>query len=119
MKIYTKSGDKGETSLFAGGRVRKDHARLHAYGTVDELNSLLGLVLSLRVNSKIGAMLRRVQGELLYLGADLATPLDADAAWIRRIDGSFSARLEAEMDRFEEELPELKHFILPGGSPAA
>jgi cob(I)alamin adenosyltransferase len=119
MKIYTKTGDGGETSLFAGGRVPKDDARLHAYGTIDELNSILGIVLAMNTDVQIASMLRRVQGECFSLGADLATPLDADAEWIKRMDAEPAARLESEIDTMQAELTPLQHFILPGGTPTA
>lgn len=119
MKIYTKTGDTGETSLFAGGRVAKDDVRLHAYGTVDELNAILGLVIALGVNAALAVQVRRIQSELFELGADLATPLDAKADWIARLDSSLAAQLESEIDAFETELTPLQNFILPGGTPAA
>ena len=119
MKIYTKTGDTGETSLFAGGRVPKDHVRLHAYGTIDELNSVLGLVIAHKPNPDLAAQLIRIQGELLQVGADLATPLDVEAPWIKRLTGELTTRLESEIDQFDTELPALKNFILPGGTPAA
>jgi cob(I)alamin adenosyltransferase len=119
MKIYTKTGDQGTTSLFAGGRVTKADVRLHAYGTVDELNATLGLVIALNVEASLISPLRRIQNELFSVGADLATPLDAEAEWITRLDGSFAQRLEQEMDTFDTELTPLKNFILPGGSPSA
>ena len=119
MKIYTKTGDDGQTSLFAGGRVSKDDARLHAYGTVDELNSILGVVIAMSDDEQIKSILRRVQAECFTLGADLATPLDADAEWIKRVDADPTARLESEIDALENELTPLQHFILPGGTPTA
>ena len=119
MKIYTKTGDTGQTSLFAGGRVSKDDARLHAYGTVDELNSILGVVLAMNDDEQIASMLRRVQGECFALGADLATPLDADAKWIKRLHSDPAERLEREIDTMQAELTPLQHFILPGGTPTA
>lgn len=119
MKIYTKSGDKGETSLFAGGRVTKDHLRLHAYGTVDELNSVLGLANSFEIEKALSELLTHVQAELFHVGADLATPLDAEAPWVVRVEAVMVSRLESEIDGMEEELEPLKNFILPGGTPAA
>ncbi|NJL95222.1 MAG: cob(I)yrinic acid a,c-diamide adenosyltransferase [Anaerolineae bacterium] len=119
MKIYTRTGDEGETSLFAGGRVMKDDLRLHAYGTIDELNAVLGLAIALKPDGQVGALLSRIQSELFTLGADLATPLDAQADWVQRADAALSAQLEQEIDQFEAELPALKNFILPGGTPAA
>ena len=118
MKIYTKTGDQGETGLFAGGRVAKDDLRVEAYGAVDELNAVIGLVRAGPVDAAIDAALHRIASELFALGADLATPLDAGAAWVVRVDEAMIARLEAEIDRYEEELEPLKRFILPGGSPA-
>jgi cob(I)alamin adenosyltransferase len=119
MKIYTRTGDTGETSLFSGGRVRKDHLRVESYGTVDELNSLLGLARTYSLSSEIQAWLERIQNELFMVGADLATPNDAAAAWLTRLDDAPTARLEAEIDHMTAQLPELKNFILPGGTPAA
>ena len=119
MKIYTRTGDDGETSLFAGGRVAKDDARLHAYGTVDELNSILGLCIALGLENELAEILRRVQSELFTVGADLATPLNAKADWITRLQHKPAEQLEHEIDRFDRELPPLQNFILPGGTPAA
>lgn len=119
MKIYTKTGDSGETSLFAGGRVRKDHARVEAYGTVDELNSVLGVVRSHDLPERAHDWLERIQNELFTIGADLATPQTARAEWLVRLDVGPVEALEAAIDQMEAELPELKHFILPGGTPAA
>lgn len=118
MKIYTKTGDQGETGLFAGGRVSKDDTRVEAYGCVDELNAVIGLVRAAPPDAELDGCLRRIAGELFALGADLATPLEAKASWVVRIDEPMIAALEAEIDRFETELEPLRHFILPGGSPA-
>jgi cob(I)alamin adenosyltransferase len=119
MKIYTKTGDAGETSLFAGGRVSKNHLRLHTYGTVDELNSVLGLARALGLDSELDSKIGRIQSELFHVGADLATPLDAEAAWVVRVQTDMVQHLEAEIDKLEIELEPLKNFILPGGTPAA
>lgn len=119
MKIYTRTGDDGSTGLFAGGRTRKDSARLHAYGTLDELNAALGLVIANEVRPELAQMVDMIQHELFIVGADLATPLDAEAAWITRVQEAQVARLEAEIDRMETTLPELKNFILPNGTRAA
>jgi len=118
VKIYTKTGDQGETGLFAGGRVAKDDARVEAYGCVDELNAVLGLVRAAPLDPELDAALRRIASELFSLGADLATPLEANASWVVRMDEETVVRLETEIDRFETELEPLRHFILPGGSPA-
>jgi cob(I)alamin adenosyltransferase len=119
VKIYTKTGDEGQTSLFAGGRVDKDHLRLHAYGTIDELNSVLGMARSQPIDATLSEMLATVQMALFHVGADLATPLDADAQWVVRVDEAMITRLEQEIDTLDAELPELKNFIVPGGTGAA
>jgi cob(I)alamin adenosyltransferase len=118
MKIYTKTGDAGETGLFAGGRVAKDNLRVETYGAVDELNAVIGLARTV-AEGELAAALARISSELFSLGADLATPLDAATAWIVRVDDTLTARLETEIDRFETELPPLTNFILPGGAPVA
>jgi len=121
MKIYTKTGDRGETALFAGGRVPKDNLRVDTYGCVDELNAVVGMARTALADAALGAALdaalHRIEGELFCLGADLATPLDANATWVVRMDDAMVTRLEEEIDRFETELEPLKHFILPGGGP--
>ncbi len=118
MKIYTRTGDEGETSLFAGGRVRKGHVRLHAYGTIDELNSILGLVLASGLHETLREPVARIQAELFTVGADLATPIDAKSDWIQRVPPEMTLRLEREIDEWETLLPPLKNFILPGGGVA-
>jgi len=119
MKIYTRTGDQGETSLFAGGRISKGHVRLHTYGTVDELNAVLGLAAAAGLDAPLQAAVSRVQSELFSVGGDLATPLDAEAKWIVRVTPDMIRRLEQEIDAWEAELPPLKNFILPGGTLAA
>lgn len=120
MKIYTKTGDMGDTSLFAGGRVRKHHLRVEAYGTVDELNSALGMARALgELPAQADFWLDKVQNDLFVLGADLATPLDTHPAWLVRIDAAPTTRLETAIDKMDEDLPALQHFILPGGTPVA
>jgi cob(I)alamin adenosyltransferase len=119
MKIYTKTGDDGTTSLFSGGRVSKTHLRVEAYGTVDELNSILGVARAHQPNSQTDAWLAQIQRQLFNLGADLATPLDAKSDWVVRMDAETVLWLENGIDEMTAELPELKHFILPGGSAAA
>ena len=116
MKIYTKSGDSGETGLFGGQRVPKDDPRIEAYGTVDEVNAVLGLALARCQDPDLRALIERVQAELFGVGADLATPADVDSAYVRRVDETSIERLETEIDAWEESLPPLKNFILPGGS---
>jgi cob(I)alamin adenosyltransferase len=115
MKIYTKTGDAGETGLFGGPRVPKDHARIEAFGTVDELNSHLGMARTHSVAAAFDPLLRRVQCELFDLGAQLATP---DAAE-ERITARHVEALEGEIDRHEATLEPLKCFILPAGTPLA
>jgi cob(I)alamin adenosyltransferase len=119
MKIYTRTGDDGQTSLFAGGRTSKDAPRLHAYGTVDELNSMLGLALAQQLSDDVSIWLSAIQNDLFVVGSDLATPLDAEAKWITRVTQAEVARLEHEIDQMDEDLTELKSFILPGGTPGA
>lgn len=116
MKIYTKTGDKGDTSLFGGGRVPKSSARIEAYGTVDELNSVVGLAASYPISSKGADWLHRVQQDLFVLGSDLATPPSSKAK-AHRIAEEDTRMLEEAIDEMQAELPELKNFILPGGSP--
>lgn len=118
MKIYTKTGDQGETSLYGGRRVGKDDVRIEAYGTVDELNAQLGVVRSLPLPQGTDELLERLQNELFVLGADLATPADQRSGKVRRIVAEDVARLEQDIDRLEIGLPELRSFILPSGSPA-
>lgn len=119
MKIYTKTGDDGTTSLFSGGRVSKAHLRVEAYGTVDELNSHLGLARAHQPHPQTDARLARIQRQLFTLGADLATPLDARADWLTRVDASMIDWLEAGIDQMSADLPPLTNFILPGGTLAA
>jgi cob(I)alamin adenosyltransferase len=120
MKIYTKTGDTGETSLFAGGRVPKDAIRVDAYGTVDELNSWLGVVRSGTLPPLAEEWLARIQNQLFVLGADLATPMDSAPAWLTRIDEQPTLDLEQGIDTLDTMLEPLKAFILPGGAePAA
>jgi len=117
MKIYTKTGDDGTTSLFAGGRVAKTHLRVEAYGTVDELNSVLGVARAHQPHCD--TWLAQIQTQLFHLGADLATPLDAKSDWIVRMDAATIQWLEALIDERTAELPPLTNFVLPGGTPAA
>lgn len=118
VKIYTKTGDDGTTGLFGGGRVPKDDARLDAFGTIDELNAILGVALTEAAPEKLRSQLTALQHELFDAGADFATPLDAKAT-VRRIGAEESARLEKEIDAAEADLAPLTAFILPGGSEAA
>lgn len=117
MKIYTKKGDSGETSLFGGSRVSKSSERIEAYGTVDELNSVVGLAASYSLSPKGALLTQKVQEYLFVLGADLATPKSSDTR-INRIGESEISYLENAIDEMEEDLSPLKNFILPGGSQA-
>lgn len=114
MKIYTKTGDSGTTSLFGGGRVSKDSLRVEAYGKADELNSLLGVVLAENPPEDVAMKILRVQEEIFILGTDLATPLNLKIK-VPRVSRIFTTRLEREIDMMEKDLPMLKNFILPGG----
>ncbi len=119
MKIYTRTGDKGTTALFGGGRVSKSHPRIEAYGTVDEANSVIGLARAHLSHAAVRAheYLDVIQADLFTLGADLATPADSRARTVR-LEEEHVERLERWIDELEMELAPLKHFILPGGSPA-
>lgn len=121
MKIYTKSGDKGETSLIYGDRVPKNAPRVEAYGTCDEANSFIGLGKSYLDEAGNWKLLKKslhiVQTKLFHIGAELATPTGKKVSWpITEEDVLF---LELEIDRMDAELPPLTNFILPGGHPAA
>ncbi len=117
MKIYTRKGDSGETSLFGGSRVSKSSLRIEAYGTVDELNSVIGLAASYSLSPKGTVWVKKVQEFLFVLGADLATPPSSDTR-IERIGEEEIEILEQSIDEMEEELEPLKNFILPGGARA-
>ena len=116
MKIYTKTGDTGETGLYGGTRVSKDAMRVEVCGTVDELNACIGFVRSQIQDREINAILHRIQNELFDIGADLATPDAHPKAACLRIPPTLTPELEKGIDRFEEQLPPLRNFILPGGS---
>lgn len=116
MKIYTRTGDEGQTGLFGGERVSKDSLRIESYGTVDELNSILGVARSALPQAEIEIAIVAVQNQLFRAGADLASP---QGSGMPGIGAKEVAWLEAGIDRMDRELPPLKNFILPGGSPAA
>lgn len=118
MKIYTKTGDRGDTGLFGGPRVSKDAPRIEAYGTVDELNSVLGLARTLLESGEVDALIERIQNELFSLGAQLATP-NPSAHQTALIGPTQIAALEGAIDHYEAGLEPLRQFILPGGTPAA
>jgi len=120
VKIYTKTGDDGTTGLFGGGRVRKDDARVDAYGTVDELNSVIGISRALSLGKMAEEILEHVQVDLFALGAELATvPGKEEKLPMERLDARDAERLEHAIDAAEVGLPALTNFILPGGSSQA
>lgn len=116
FKIYTKTGDKGKTALIGGTKVPKSHLRIDAYGTVDELNSYIGLVSDQLGNQAIIALLREIQDRLFTIGASLACDPEKDTKMrIPDLKESDVLLLENSMDKMDEELPEMKHFLLPAG----
>lgn len=122
-RVYTRRGDRGETDLVGGARVPKDHARIDAYGTVDELNAALGVVRAFnaaergadRVRRELEAILRKLQSELFDLGAELATPPASFVQGMFRVGDAEVTALETVMDRCQQDLAPLQSFILPGG----
>jgi cob(I)alamin adenosyltransferase len=115
MKIYTKTGDSGKTSLLGGRRVSKADLRIDAYGTVDELNSYIGLLRDQEINQKREGLLKEIQDRLFTIGATLATEPGKENVKRPDLRESDLAVLEKEIDMMEAKLPPLKHFILPGG----
>lgn len=122
MKIYTKTGDKGKTSLFGGTRVPKYDLRIEAYGTVDELNSYIGLIRDQKIDAHTTEILLKIQNELFTLGSMLATPPEKEILKsgkerlnINKVSDESVALLEQEIDLMNESLPQMTHFILPGG----
>ena len=121
MKIYTKTGDKGETGLFGGERVPKNSLRLNAYGTLDELNAFIGLAITEVKSNEIRDVLIDLQNKLFVMGSDLATPeIEKNIKLnITRTPNSFITDAEKSIDEFELKLDRLKNFILPGGTKGA
>ncbi len=124
MKIYTKTGDKGKTSLFGGTRVPKYNERIEAYGTIDELNSHIGLIRDQKIDSHTKDVLIKIQNELFTLGAVLATPKEKeklkngqDRLNIPKVTDNDIQYLEKEIDLMNETLPAMTNFVLPGGHP--
>ncbi len=117
MKIYTRTGDEGQTGLFGGQRVAKDALRVHAYGTTDECNASVGLARAAGVAPALDALLAQVQNQLFVVGADLATP--GESRHISRVGTEETKELEAAIDALETGLEPLRQFILPGGCLAA
>ncbi len=125
MKIYTKTGDNGTTALFGGTRVKKYNSRIESYGTVDELNSYLGLIKDQEISDEAKASLLKIQNELFTLGAMLATPPEKETLKngeerlnIPKIDDTSILFLENEIDKMDAVLPQMTHFVLPGGHQA-
>ena len=122
-RVYTKGGDKGETSLIGGERVPKDDPFIEAYGTIDEVNACVGLFAEALAASAAGAhltpILRRVQNELFNLGCELATPDPERRAKLPHIEDRHIAALERDIDAVNDDLPPLKSFVLPGGGQAS
>lgn len=116
MSIVTKTGDTGTTGLFGKERLPKDATRIHAYGTVDELNALLGLILTEHLVEELRENLTRVQHLLFRVGADLATPLNVTSSLVQRVRVEDTETLESWIHVLESSLPSLQRFILPGGS---
>lgn len=120
MKIYTKTGDDGQTGLFGGERVLKCDARVEAYGSVDETNACLGVARAAGAAPEVDASLERIQAQLFVLGAELATPVGHRSRLrLPLIAAEEVAALEADIDRLEAGLPALTSFVLPAGTPAA
>ena len=119
MRIYTKTGDTGETGLAGGQRVPKTDVRIEAYGTLDELNSVLGLAQNEQLPDGLSASLQRVQNELFVLGAWLATEPSSRTPASMTLEPECTQLLETEIDSWTAELPTLKNFVLPGGTGSA
>ncbi|MDT3696340.1 MAG: cob(I)yrinic acid a,c-diamide adenosyltransferase [Ignavibacterium sp.] len=121
MKIYTKTGDNGQTGLFGGERVPKFSKRIKAYGTVDELNSFIGYAITVVNSEDVKTILMDLQPKLFIVGADLATPQTEKNKKLKitRTPDSFTSEIEILIDKFESQLEVLKKFILPGGSKGA
>jgi len=121
MKIYTKTGDKGETGLFGGERVSKDSLRISAYGTIDELNAFIGYALTEVKDESVKNNLIKIQNYLFTIGSDLATPdIEKNKKLnIQRTPESYYEEIEEMIDHYDSQLDELRNFILPGGSKSA
>jgi cob(I)alamin adenosyltransferase len=120
MKIYTGKGDSGQTSIWGGRRLSKDHARMEAIGAVDETNAMIGSAVAIGLPARLGDILRTAQGCLFVVGSELMAPdRTGSGSALPRLGDSDVTDLEAVIDALESELPELRNFILPGGSAAA
>jgi len=118
MKIYTKTGDKGQTSLIGGTRVPKYHLRIESYGTVDELNSYIGMIRDQDIAEHDKSLLKEIQDRLFTIGSALASDPERSKMVIPDLHQDDIELLEKEMDAMNEKLPDLRHFILPGGNNA-
>ena len=118
MKIYTKTGDDGTTGLLGAGRVLKFDPRIESYGTIDELNAVLGIARAAQLDPRADATVARLQDDLFAVGAALADP-NPEGKFHNAVTPALGERLEAEIDELEAELTPLTQFILPGGTPAA
>ncbi|MGB9665171.1 MAG: cob(I)yrinic acid a,c-diamide adenosyltransferase [Ignavibacteria bacterium] len=121
MKIYTKTGDDGTTGLFGGKRVLKDDDRVDTYGEIDELNSVIGLAVNFVLSKDVKTDLKEIQNQLFNIGAFLATPVEdrSKLKFLNNISDEDVIQLEKRIDFYDEKLPELKNFILPGGATSA
>ncbi|HEY1039640.1 MAG TPA: cob(I)yrinic acid a,c-diamide adenosyltransferase [Bacteroidia bacterium] len=115
FRVYTKTGDKGQTSLIGGTRLPKHHIRIEAYGTVDELNSFVGLIRDQQIDAEIKAVLIEIQDRLFTLGSLLAADPVKNKMKLPEIKEEDIVYLEKEIDKMDDVLPEMKHFVLPGG----
>ncbi len=121
VRIYTKTGDKGETSLFGGKRIDKDHLRVETYGTIDELNAALGAAASFTKDKKVFDIIKKIQNDLFNIGAELANPqkVGKDTKRLFQLGKSKIEELESIIDHLEEKLPPIREFILPSGTSEA
>lgn len=119
MKIYTKTGDDGSTSVFGGTRVTKNNIRINAYGTIDELNSVIGIALANKISNETKFELEKIQNTLFQIGSELASPENVKSDIIKKTSEDEIKYLESLIDKFDEKLPPLNNFILPGGNKSA
>ncbi len=117
VKIYTKTGDDGTTGLIGGKRVKKSHPRIEAYGVIDELNAVLGIILASKLDLDIHNLLTQIQNDLFVVGADLANPNLVNKSY--RVNADMITFIEKQIDKLENDLPSISYFILPGGDLAA
>ena len=119
-RVTTRTGDDGSTGLSSGRRVGKDDLRIEAYGTIDELNSVLGMAIAEGLGDPLPALLGRIQNELFHLGSDLSMPMDGEDSFpVPRIEQRHTDALEAALEDLNRDLEPLENFVLPGGSPSA